>query len=215
MTETCPLCKNIQTSFLYRDRYRTYQRCPNCALIFVSQKDLLPPHQEKERYDLHQNDPLDEGYRQFLNQLAQPLIKRIGPPPMEGLDFGSGPGPVLAMILEEQGYRMTLYDPYYSPDKSPLQRSYNFVTCTETIEHFYTPDKDWRLLISLLKPGSWLGIMTQLVQDIQSFPTMHYITDMTHVSFFSQQTFRYLADRDNLHLEFEADNLIFIKSKQR
>ena len=215
MTETCPLCKNIQTSFLYRDQYRTYPRCPNCALIFVARKDLLPPHQEKERYDLHQNDPQDEGYRQFLNQLAKPLIKRIGPPPMEGLDFGSGPGPVLAMILEEQGYRMTLYDPYYAPDKSPLQRSYDFVTCTETIEHFYAPDKDWRLLIKLLKPGGWLGIMTQLVQDIQSFPTMHYITDMTHVSFFSRVTFEYLADRDNLHLEFEADHLIFIKSKQR
>ena len=157
MTETCPLCKNIQTSFLYRDQYRTYPRCPNCALIFVSRKDLLQPHQEKERYDLHQNDPQDEGYRQFLNQLAQPLIKRIGPPPLEGLDFGSGPGPVLTMILEEQGYRMSLYDPYYAPDKSPLQRSYDFVTCTETIEHFYAPDKEWRLLISLLKPGAGWG----------------------------------------------------------
>jgi len=215
MTEICPLCKDIKTSIFYSDRYRTYFRCTNCALIFVSRADLLPPDQEKARYDLHQNDPQNEGYRQFLNQFAQPMIKHIGPPPLEGLDFGSGPEPVLAMLMEEQGYKMELYDPFYAPDKSPLQRRYDFVTCTETIEHFYAPNKDWPLLLSLVKPGAWLGIMTQLVEDPQDFPTMHYITDMTHVSFFSRETFDYLANRDDLYHEFEADNLIFFKSKHQ
>ncbi len=213
MNETCPLCKAIKTSFFYRDRYRTYFRCMNCALIFVSRGDLLPPDQEKARYDLHQNNPEDEGYHQFLNQFVQPLLKWIGYPPQHGLDFGSGPGPVLGLILEKQGFKMSLYDPYYSPDPAVLDNSYDFVTCTETIEHFNNPDKDWGLLLSLLKPGAWLGIMTQLVEDPQDFPRMHYINDRTHVSFFSRHTFQYLADRDNLHLEIEADNLIFLKCK--
>jgi hypothetical protein len=213
MIEPCPLCQFTTTTPFFSDNRRDYLRCPQCKLIFVSRDDLLSQKEEKARYDLHENSPEDEGYRQFLKQFLDPFIQRIGPPPLEGLDFGSGPGPVLAMILEKQGYRMTLYDPYYAPDKSPLQRSYDFVTCTETIEHFNSPDKDWRLLISLLKPGAWLGIMTQLVEDPKEFPGMHYITDRTHVSFFSRQTFQYLADRDDLHLEIEADNLIFFKSK--
>jgi len=213
MNETCPLCHHQQTHLFYRDHRRSYLRCQNCDLIFVSRGDLLTQQQEKARYDLHQNNPEDEGYLRFLNQFIKPLLKRIGPPPQQGLDFGSGPGPVLGLILEKQGFKMSLYDPFYSPDSSVLENTYDFVTCTETIEHFNNPDKDWRLLLNLLKSGGWLGIMTQLVEDPQDFPTMHYITDRTHVSFFSRQTFRYLADRDDLHLEIEADNLIFLKSK--
>lgn len=213
MSETCPLCQKQQTNLFYVDKLRTYLRCPNCSLIFVSRKDLLTPHQEKARYDLHQNDPQDKGYRQFLNQFTEPLLNRIGPPPQKGLDFGSGPGPVLAMMLESLGYDMALYDPYYALGADVLQQTYDFVTCTETIEHFYSPDKDWRLLVSLLKLWGWLGVMTQLVIDPQDFPNMHYINDMTHVSFFSLETFLYLADRDNLLVEFEGNSLIFFQKQ--
>lgn len=212
MSETCPLCKFTHTKSFYRDKKRSYLRCQHCKLIFVSRKDLLPEEEERARYDLHQNNPENEGYRQFLNQFAQPLLERIDPPPQHGLDFGSGPGPVLATILEKQGYKMSLYDPYYAPDPAVLQDTYDFVTCTETIEHFNNPDKEWQLLLSLLKPGAWLGIMTQLVED-QDFPTMHYITDMTHVSFFSRETFLFLAQKEKLHIEFEGKNLIFIQNK--
>jgi hypothetical protein len=211
MTETCPLCHHQHTHLFYQDHRRSYLRCQACDLIFVSRGDLLTPGQEKARYDLHQNDPENEGYRQFLSQFIQPLIKRIGPPPQHGLDFGSGPGPVLAMMLAEKGYKMSLYDPYYAPEKGVLQHTYDFVTCTETIEHFNKPDQEWQLLLSLLKPGAWLGIMTQLVEDPQDFPTMHYITDMTHVSFFSRNTFQFLAERDALNIEIEAHKLIFLK----
>jgi hypothetical protein len=31
----------------------------------------------------------------------------------KGLDFGAGPGPVIATILREQHYKVDLYDPYY------------------------------------------------------------------------------------------------------
>jgi hypothetical protein len=181
-------------------------------LIFVSREDLLSKEEEKARYDLHQNDPKDEGYRHFLGQFINPFIQRIGPPPQKGLDFGSGPGPVLSMMLEAKGYQMTLYDPYYAPTIDALQKSYDFVTCTETVEHFHDPGKEWELLVNLVKPGGWLGIMTQLVEDIDDFPKMHYITDMTHVSFFSRETFRFLAKKDNLHVEFQGDNLIFFKT---
>ena len=211
-TEICPLCQNNKSTPFYNDKWRCYLRCPNCGLILVSRDNLLTPEQEKARYDLHENNPKDEGYRQFLNQFINPFLERIGPPPQTGLDFGSGPGPVLSMMLEAKGYQMSLYDPYYAPNEDVLKKRYDFVTCTETIEHFHDPGKEWRLLLKLVKPSGWLGIMTQLVEDIDDFPNMHYITDMTHVSFFSHDTFRFLAKKDNLHVEFQGDNLIFCKT---
>lgn len=211
MVEACHLCQHQQTHVYYRDRQRAYLRCPNCGLVFVVRMDLLSPEEEKARYDLHQNSPDDVGFRQFLSDFMNPMIERIGPPPLDGLDFGSGQSPVLAMMLEEQGYRMSLYDVYYAPQTDVLAREYDFVTCTETIEHFVEPLKEWSLLISLVKPGGWLGIMTQMVQGSQRFSDMHYITDRTHVSFFSRETFQFLAERDGLYIEFEGDNLIFFR----
>ena len=211
MVETCPLCQRQQTHPLYHDRFRSYLRCQNCDLIFVSRGDLLSPEEEKARYDLHQNSPDDVGYRQFLSSFMNPMIKRIGPPPLDGLDFGSGPCPVLSMMLKEEGYSMSLYDVFYAPQTDVLAREYDFVTCTETIEHFINPQKEWSLLLRLVKLGGWLGIMTQLVQEDRYFPEMHYINDRTHVSFFSRETFQFLAERDGLHLEFEGDNLIFFR----
>jgi len=214
MIEICPLCQSTHTESFYRDKKRRYLRCPKCKMIFVSREDLLSEREEKARYDLHQNDPKDEGYRQFLGQFINPFIQRIGPPPQKGLDFGSGPGPVLSMMLEARGYQMALFDPYYVPIADTLQKSYDFVTCTETVEHFHKPGKEWQLLVNLVKPGGWLGIMTQLVEDLDDFPKMHYITDLTHVSFFSRETFQYLAKKEAIHVEFKGDNLIFFH-KQR
>ena len=214
MPEPCPLCQFNNSKLFYRDEQRSYSRCPRCKLIFVSRNDLLSKKQEKARYDLHENNPEDEGYRNFLNQFLEPMIQRIGPPPLKGLDFGSGPDPVLSKMLEARGYDMTLYDPYYAQNPIVLEKKYDFVTCTETFEHFYHPGKEWELLYCLFKHGGWLGIMTQLVEDLQDFPDMHYITDMTHVTFYSRETFIYLAEKGNLHVEFEQDNLIFFQ-KQR
>ena len=211
MDKSCPLCCHHTTYFFYRDAYRSYRRCPNCALIFVARADLLPPSEEKARYDLHENDPNDPGYRKFLSQLTVPLLTRLGPTPQHGLDFGSGPGPTLSIILQEQGHTVDLYDPYYAPQRQTLEMKYDFVTCSEAIEHFYTLKTEWQLLVNLLKPGGWLGIMTKLIDDIDEFPHMHYIKDRTHVRFFSRATFRFLARKDNLAVEFIGDNVILMQ----
>jgi len=163
MTQPCPLCLHPETNAFYRDADRDYHRCTQCALIFVSRADLLSAQEEKERYDLHENNPDDPGYRHFLSQLINPLLSKIGPPPLLGLDFGSGPGPTLSVMLEEQGYRIKLYDPFYAPHIETLEQTYDFVTCTETLEHFNDPNKEWDLLIKLVKPGGWLGLMTLMV----------------------------------------------------
>ena len=133
---------------------------------------------------------------------------------LQGLDFGCGPGPALAAIFVEAGFNMSVYDPYFAPDEIVLTGQYDFVTCTEAIEHFYQPHKEWELLVSLVREGGMLGIMTKLARDVEAFSRWHYKNDPTHVSFFSKETFLYLAKRDGLSIEFVADDAIILIKKR-
>ena len=212
--QPCPLCHSEQHGVFVEDKNRCYFRCQQCALIFADPEAQLSPEQEKAVYDQHQNNPDDMGYRQFLGRLATPLVERLPAGPLDGLDFGSGPGPTLSIMLEEMGYNMAIYDPYFAPDPSVLTRQYDFVTCTEAIEHFNQPAKEWGLLLSMIKPGGRLGLMTKLATDAEAFTRWHYKNDPTHVSFFSRDTFRFLAQRDGLEVEFVGNDVILLRKTQ-
>lgn len=211
MTPACTLCNAELHSHFYQDKQRRYFQCRNCALIFADPATWLLPDAEKRIYEQHQNSPEDQGYRQFLERLAHPLAERLGKQPLEGLDFGSGPGPTLHIMLEAMGHSIAIYDPYFAPDAYVLEKHYDFVTCTEAMEHFYTPAKEWQLMLGLIKPGGWLGIMTQLSTGTETFPQWHYKNDPTHVSFFSRATFLYLAETCQLGIEFFGNNVIIMR----
>jgi SAM-dependent methyltransferase len=206
----CPLCLSEQTNFYFQDRYRSYFQCARCELVFVPQEQRLDELSEKAHYDHHENDPYDQGYRKFLSRLALPLLDRLAPG-CNGLDFGCGPGPALAHMLREAGHSVALYDIYYHPDNDALNKNYDFVTATEVIEHLFEPDKVWSQWLKMVKPGGWIGIMTKMVTDIEGFARWHYKFDPTHVIFFSRATFRYLAERDQLELEFIGNDVILLK----
>ncbi len=206
----CPLCLAPQSRFYHQDKTRSYWQCTCCQLVFAEPLSLPDKGAEKAVYDCHQNDPADAGYRKFLGKLANPLLQRLTAS-KHGLDFGCGPGPALAAMMQEAGHRMAVYDPFFAPSPEVLQQSYDFITCTEAIEHFHSPAKEWQMLLAMLKPGGYLGIMTKLVIDQQRFSQWHYKLDPTHVSFFSRQTFAYLAKRDGLSLEFVADDAMILQ----
>ncbi len=206
----CPLCQHPDPGHYHQDKRRHYFQCQRCHLVFADPAALLPAHAEKDQYDKHNNDPTDSGYRRFLSRVAEPLQARLSAG-AEGLDFGCGPGPTLSLMMSEAGYPTAVYDPYFSPDRTPLRRQYDFITCTEAIEHFYRPAREWQLLLTLLKPGGWLGLMTKLVRGPQAFAQWHYKNDPTHVSFFSQATFEFLAERDGLRLEFIGADVILLQ----
>ncbi|BDY06922.1 class I SAM-dependent methyltransferase [Ferrimonas sp. YFM] len=206
----CPLCQHHQTQHYHQDKKRHYFQCARCELVFADPNALLPPSAEKHQYDQHQNDPADQGYRRFLSRVAQPLMQRLAPG-SQGLDFGCGPGPTLSLMLEEAGHSVALYDPYFHPDRAPLRSHYDFVTCTEAIEHFYRPGREWQLLLELVRPGGTLALMTKLVKDRQAFANWHYKNDPTHVSFFSRTTFEFLAQRDDLTVEFIGNDVVLLQ----
>ena len=209
----CPLCLSNHTQFYFKDKNRSYFQCARCELVFVLPEQRLDPVSEKAHYDHHENNTEDLGYRQFLSRLATPLTQRLAAN-CKGLDFGCGPGPALAQLLREAGHSVALYDIYYQPDPNVLKETYDFVTATEVIEHLFEPNKVWLQWLNLVKPGGWIGIMTKQVIDLQAFARWHYKYDPTHVCFFSQATFRYLAARDKLELEFIGSDVILLKKSQ-
>ena len=211
----CPLClSNDIVPFFERVdvRYgkRIYKKCRTCRLIFIFPECRLDAAQEKARYDTHENSPENSGYVSFLKKLADPLCARIKSGE-RGLDFGCGPGPTLSAILKERGFEVENYDPIYFPKKSLLQEQYDFITCTETVEHFYEPRKEFELLSRLLKKGGVLGIMTEVLQDESQFPTWWYPNDPTHVSFYQKETFHWLAHWQQWKGEFSTKNVVFFK----
>jgi 2-polyprenyl-3-methyl-5-hydroxy-6-metoxy-1,4-benzoquinol methylase len=166
---------------------------------------------EKAEYDRHQNRPNDPAYRQFLHRLAAPLQARLAPG-SQGLDFGSGPGPTLALMLTEAGHEVALYDPFYAHRPAVLNGRYDFITASEVVEHLHHPGRELNRLYRLLKPGGLLGIMTKRVIDHERFIHWHYINDPTHVCFFSRETFAWLTARWRARVDFvDRDVIIFVK----
>jgi hypothetical protein len=186
--------------------------CPTCHLVFVPPEQYLSSQEEKAQYDLHQNSPHDQGYRQFLSRLFLPMQKRVAPR-SRGLDFGSGPGPTLSVMFEEIGHPMAIYDHFYAQDLSVFERQYDFITATEVLEHIQDPERELNRLWELLKPDGNLGIMTKLAPSRESFPDWHYKNDPTHVCFYPRSTFEWLAARWDSNLTFlDHDVMMFYKN---
>ncbi len=205
----CPLCKNEKADFFLKDKSRDYFSCQECSLVFVPKSQLPALEYEKAEYDLHCNSPDDQGYRKFLSRIFDPILKRLKPG-ARGLDFGSGPGPTLSVMLEESGLSMAIYDYFYANNPSVFDEQYDFIVATEVLEHLHCPAEELERLWNCLKQGGTLGIMTQLALDKERFANWRYKADMTHVRFFSRPTFEWLAAKWHAELEFVDKDVIFL-----
>jgi len=191
---------------------KNFFKCETCGLVFLDPADHLSPEEERSIYDFHQNSPENEGYVGFLKRLANPLMLKLKEN-SKGLDFGCGPGPTLSTIFKANGYEIFNYDPYYFPDSTLLNNKYDFITCTEVIEHFYQPGKEFLFFDTLLKENkSFLGIMTQLLPEGSNFDTWWYHRDPTHVSIYSLKTFTWISEWMGWKMEI-PENGVVIYSK--
>jgi len=194
---------------------RAYRRCDACLATFVEPDRLPSPELERREYGLHRNRIDDPGYRAFLDRLGRPLTERLRLGAF-GLDYGCGPAPALATMLAEAGFEMAVWDPIYAPDPSRLATTYDFITCTEVVEHFHHPADEFRRLDSLLRPDGVLAVMTMFQTDDARFANWHYRRDPTHVVFYRPQTMQWIADRHGWTVEFPAPNItFFVKSGER
>ncbi len=208
----CPLCASEHTACYHRDARREYHRCRRCDLVFVPPAFRLGPEEERAVYDQHENSPGDPGYRRFLSRLVDPLRARLAPG-ARGLDFGAGPGPTLSVMFEEAGHPVAIYDPFYAPDARVFERTYDFITATEVVEHLFAPGEELARLAARLRPGGWLGLMTKRTAGREAFAEWHYILDPTHVCFFSEATFRWLADELGMTVAFPAADVALLHKR--
>lgn len=210
----CRLCGCEETALLLRDRAqrREFVHCPRCDAVSVPDEFLLAPEQERARYARHRNNPADEGYRAFLSNLLDEVVARVAPG-AEGLDYGCGDVPVLMGMLEQAGLHMTGFDLYFRRDEAALERTYDFIVCSETAEHFREPLAEFERLNSLLRPGGLLGVMTGMLEDWGEFARWHYRSDATHICFYSPRTMRWLAERFGWTLTVPRANVAIFRAQ--
>ena len=213
----CLLCDSKSSELYVQVKRREYFLCNQCGLIYVPPSQHVSVVAEKKHYDQHENTPYDLNYRKFLSRLSDPLSKRVDPPAI-GLDFGSGSGSALPPLLEEEGYSLELFDIFYHPNEEVFQKRYAFITATEVFEHLKAPLFEVRRLWEVLEPGGYLGVMTSRLESLnatgprQEFASWHYIRDPTHICFWSESSFNYLANRlGAVELEFISQDVVFIK----
>ena len=211
MSLFCPLCNSTDLKLIDSGEGREYFQCGECSLVHVPFEYHLPKAQEKAVYDQHQNSPYDSRYRAFLDQLLLPLVSRLNPG-ASGLDFGSGPGPTVSVILEERGYKMEIYDKFYADNPAVLTKNYDFITTTEVVEHLARPGEILNWLWEMINPKGCLGIMTRLLPGTsEEFSSWHYKRDPTHISFFAEQSLVWLAEKWQAKLSRYENVAIFEK----
>lgn len=190
-------------------------RCAECHLIQVPAKFHLSLDMEKKHYGTHENDPDDPGYRQFLDRLCQPLTALLAES-SSGMDFGSGPGPTLSLMMAERGHQVRNYDPHFAPDLAALEGHYDFVTMTEVIEHLRQPAEELVKVWGAVNDRGYLAIMTQMTDEVDCFTDWYYQRDPTHLCYWSKATMQWLAQ--HLHraqLTFPGPGLAFLQKLPR
>jgi len=191
-SQRCLLCDSRANLFA-RFNGKKYFQCRNCRSVMLDPAEHPSLLEEKMRYDKHINNIEDPGYRNFIRPLVEAVEKDCAVEG-EGLDFGAGPGPVAAAMLGEKGYQVTLYDIFYHPDETVLSKSYDFIICSEVIEHFRSPADEFRKLRRLLRPNGWLYCMTEMYTEEVDFKNWPYKNDPTHLFFYHSFAFKWIED---------------------
>ena len=212
----CPLCLSAKLDLFFesnrKNLLRDYLKCEICDLVFVPPEFHLNEEDEKKRYLEHENLPYDPNYRKFLNRLKMqidPLIKSDS----VGLDFGSGPEPTLSLMFQEEGIKVNVFDKFFANDEIVLEENYDFVVCSETVEHFENIRFEFDRLHKLLKPNGVLGIMTSIFYEDIEFSDWYYKLDPTHIAFYSPETLKFIEEIWDWKIVLNTKNIVIFKKK--
>ena len=210
----CSVCgsNEIRPFMLVGDKY--YWTCNVCKARILSCKHWLSKEEEFKYYQTHENISSDPAYQKFAAQLALPILDKLVPN-SSGLDFGCGPDSALSAILRQHGHNMTVYDPFFFPEKNSLKKTYDFIVSSEAAEHFHQPAKEFKKFNSLLNENGWIGIMTNFQTENARFKNWHYRRDPTHVVFYRKETFEVIGKQFRWTAYFPSRNVvIFQKTRQ-
>jgi hypothetical protein len=214
---TCIVCgaktNTLTDSELTNPEPVIYHVCTTCNLI-TKAPFTHPTHEdEKTLYTHHNNSMENVGYvnmfNRFIAAAIDPFINTGS-----GLDFGSGPGPVLYELLKQKGFTMAHYDPYFHDEKTVLTKTYDLITSTEVFEHLSNPLTTFKTLAKMLNKDGILAIMTSFhPKDDETFLSWWYRRDPTHISFYTDKTFEYLTKETKLQQIYTNHKNIIVFKK--
>jgi SAM-dependent methyltransferase len=193
MNSTCTICNNKVHPLIDEVLDVTYDVCNSCGFIYKQPLYHLSKEDEKKRYLKHHNDDDNIGYKTYLKSFMKESILT-----MENvqtiLDFGSGPNPILKKLLQNEGYEVDDYDPFFNDDQQYKDKKYDLIVLTEVLEHVFSPIQVLEELKNCLNVGGRLLIMTQFRNmSEQDFLNWWYHRDTTHVGFYNYKTFQAIA----------------------
>ena len=191
---TCKICNSQTTRWNDAPSHQFYHHCQNCEALFLDEQFHLTISDEKKCYDNHRNSLENEGYVQMFESFLDFFWEAIKPNSL-ALEFGSGPTPVLTVLLEKRGVRVHGYDKVYQPELTYQNHCYDFITSTEVFEHLSDPKAVLLHVQEYLKPKGIVALMTLFhTNDEQQFVQWWYKRDKTHITFFTLKTITVLAD---------------------
>ncbi len=208
----CNVCRSPKPNLFLKLGALVYWECHICGAKFLDPKNYVSINYEKKHYLKHNNSTTDINYKAFLLKLIEPMIDKISTNDI-GLDYGCGFAPALANILKSNGFKVELYDPFFFPNKEVLLKKYNFITCSEVVEHFFNPYEEFDKINDLLDNNAWFGVMTTFLPKNDQFENWYYRRDPTHVVFYKKQTFQHIGFQRNWQVFFPAENIVLFHKK--
>lgn len=210
----CKICKSETRLIRDKQFLIDYYKCLNCEFIHMDEGKKISFDCERGIYDLHENSMESEGY---VNMFSKFLENAVIPFKSEGkgLDFGSGPEPVLMQIINrDYNFDMENYDLHYQPEKVYLNKKYDLIVSTEVVEHLDNPMEILELIYSLLKEDGIFAFMTVLHDnDDENFKNWWYRRDETHISFFSEKTLEFIASKVAFKIIYSDKKRVFTFQK--
>jgi len=147
-------------------------------------------------------------FERFIEEGVAPFLKgreRV-------LDFGCGPGPVLAELLRRRYLSVDCYDLYFFPDLDYRERKYDIITSTEVFEHLLNPVEVLKGLKESTKDNGVIAVMTKFHPGVKGFRNWYYRKDETHISFFNDKSVEALARICGLEIVMNnSRNIVVLK----
>jgi SAM-dependent methyltransferase len=211
----CKICDSLIKIIFNYENDKTYGYCSNCEAIFLKESFIVDNEKERAQYENHNNSFQSKGYvkmfEDFLDYFWEDLDKNTS----TALDFGSGPGPVLAQIMKNRALHVELYDKFYQPLPIYETKQYDLITSTEVFEHLQNPLEILKLFKQHLRKDGIVAIMTLFHdKDEKNFSKWWYRRDPTHITFYTPKTFEILAKKCGLKvLKHDNKRVIILKNQ--
>lgn len=208
----CIICQSMSVPIEDAHLKKTFFHCPNCQAIFLDPQYYLDAQTEMSKYKLHNNSIENVGYVKMFEEFIDFFWQHLpATEALKTLEFGCGPGPVLATLLERKGLDVCKYDPFFYPEPIGLGQKFSLITSTEVFEHLQKPMDVLANLVGHLKDDGILAVMTHFhYNNIERFLQWWYRRDPTHIVFYNPTTFAYMAKKLGLKILGDDNKRIIV-----